>query len=350
MARGSSNTDEFGRSRDDSRYPGEEDNRRGRNEYGRSDDRRLDYRHDDRRLQGFDTRDRYDYDGPRDDRLRNTSGSGDVTGDDNRPNGDAGDRLEPGLVIQGRVSRIESYGAFVDFGRGHRGLVHISQLAPHRVEKVEDVVRMDQIVYAVILELEQRRIRLSMRSVNQQTGEENISDRRDDPHQRPAADGSRSQSRFGKLDHRAKQRQELLRATVMSWRSPRPPRTSELLWARSPSPPGKEKPTLKKVEESGDSDSDTTSSESSSSSSSSESSSSSSSEEERRRRRRKRRRGIDRRDKGRRRRSRRRRSPSTDSSSSSSSDSESEDSNAGAKKKSKHHTDEHFQNSEPRLR
>lgn len=246
------------------------------------------------------------------------------------------DRLAPGVVIQGRVSRIESYGAFVDFGRGQRGLVHISQLAPRRVEKVEDVIRMGQTVYAVILEIDSRRIRLSMRSINQETGEENVNDRRDDSAYHrggTTGGGPRGQhhANVGSLDRRGRQRQELLRSNVFSWRSPRDSNTPDILWARSPSPP-KEKQSGKKPVDSESSDSDTTAS----SSSSSYESMSSSSEE--RRRRRKRRRG---REKGRRRR-RRRRSPSTSSSSSSDSSSgasDSDESSVQARKKKKHAVD-----------
>ncbi|RMD74140.1 MAG: 30S ribosomal protein S1, partial [Chloroflexi bacterium] len=49
-------------------------------------------------------------------------------------------QLEPGQIIEGTVSGIATFGAFVDIGVGRDGLVHISALAPHRVAKVEDVV------------------------------------------------------------------------------------------------------------------------------------------------------------------------------------------------------------------
>lgn len=304
MARDNS-TDEFGRSRDDSRYRGEN---RGRYE----DNHRREERRDDRRPE----QPRYN------DRSRDGGGDRPRNGDDNRDDRNGGDnRLEPGVVIQGKVSRIESYGAFIDFGRGQRGLVHISQLAPHRVEKVEDVVHLDRNVYAVILEVDQRRIRLSMRSVNQETGEENVNERRDD-HRRgdQRGGGPQGQPNNGKWDHRARQRQQLLQTDVITWRDAPRERGSDLLWSRSPSPPAREKPPAKKDEE-GESDGSESGSDSSSSSESSESS-----EEERRRRRKRRRaKGGDKR-----RRRRRRRSPST--SSSSSSDGSSKDESASEKK------------------
>ncbi|MCK4334348.1 S1 RNA-binding domain-containing protein, partial [candidate division WOR-3 bacterium] len=47
-----------------------------------------------------------------------------------------------GQIYEGTVVRITNFGAFVELFRGKDGLVHISNLAPHRVERVEDVVKM----------------------------------------------------------------------------------------------------------------------------------------------------------------------------------------------------------------
>lgn len=65
------------------------------------------------------------------------------------------DRLQPGAVVHGRVSRIEDYGAFVTFGRGHEGLVHVSNLSHERVAHPTDVVRVGDAVEARILYLKQ---------------------------------------------------------------------------------------------------------------------------------------------------------------------------------------------------
>ena len=50
--------------------------------------------------------------------------------------------VEVGEIYEGTVVRITNFGAFVELFRGKDGLLHISNLAPHRVEKVEDVVKM----------------------------------------------------------------------------------------------------------------------------------------------------------------------------------------------------------------
>jgi len=58
-----------------------------------------------------------------------------------------------GDVVTGTVSRLESFGAFVDIGGGVEGLVHISNLALSRVERVEDVVKIGDVVRAKVLEI-----------------------------------------------------------------------------------------------------------------------------------------------------------------------------------------------------
>jgi small subunit ribosomal protein S1 len=74
------------------------------------------------------------------------------------------DDVQPGMELQGKVKRIEIYGAFVDVGVGVDGLLHISQLGRPNVKNVEDVVKAgDQItVYVLKVEPENRRIALSL--------------------------------------------------------------------------------------------------------------------------------------------------------------------------------------------
>lgn len=70
--------------------------------------------------------------------------------------------IEPGQVFLGRVIRVTSFGAFVEFLQGKEGLVHISKLDKKRVERVEDIVRVgDQILVKVIEIDKQGRVNLS---------------------------------------------------------------------------------------------------------------------------------------------------------------------------------------------
>jgi len=72
--------------------------------------------------------------------------------------------LQPGMEIQGKVVRLEKFGAFVDLGAETDGLVHISEMASRRVNKPSDVVSEGDVVSVWIKEVDrkQRRISLTM--------------------------------------------------------------------------------------------------------------------------------------------------------------------------------------------
>lgn len=70
---------------------------------------------------------------------------------------------EVGKVYEGKVVNIKDFGAFVNILPGTDGMVHISKLADHRVEKVEDVVKEGQIVKVKITGIDERgKINLTM--------------------------------------------------------------------------------------------------------------------------------------------------------------------------------------------
>lgn len=70
---------------------------------------------------------------------------------------------QPNEEYEGTVKRIMNFGAFVEILPGKEGLVHISQLAPERVENVEDVVKIGQKVKVRVVEVDdQGRLNLSM--------------------------------------------------------------------------------------------------------------------------------------------------------------------------------------------
>ncbi len=73
---------------------------------------------------------------------------------------------EIGKIYNGRVERIVDFGAFVNILPGKDGLLHISQIAQERVEKVSDYLQEGQNVDVVVLDVDQRgRIKLSMKEV-----------------------------------------------------------------------------------------------------------------------------------------------------------------------------------------
>jgi len=74
------------------------------------------------------------------------------------------DDLQPGLKTEGKVVRLEKFGAFVDIGMETEGLVHISEMASGRVNKPSDVVSEGDVVTVYVKEADRkaRRISLSM--------------------------------------------------------------------------------------------------------------------------------------------------------------------------------------------
>jgi polyribonucleotide nucleotidyltransferase len=80
---------------------------------------------------------------------------------------------ELGVIYDGTVVKVTDFGAFVNFFGSRDGLVHISQLAPKRVQKASDVVKEGDKVKVKLLGFDERgKVRLSMKVVDQQTGED----------------------------------------------------------------------------------------------------------------------------------------------------------------------------------
>ena len=73
---------------------------------------------------------------------------------------------EPGRKYKGKVKTIQPFGAFVEILPGRDGLVHISELADHRVEKVEDVVHVGDEVEVLCLGVDPKgKVKLSMKAL-----------------------------------------------------------------------------------------------------------------------------------------------------------------------------------------
>ncbi|WP_208434961.1 polyribonucleotide nucleotidyltransferase [Bartonella phoceensis] len=88
------------------------------------------------------------------------------------------DEPEVGAIYQGTVVKTAEFGAFVNFFGSRDGLVHISQLASERVTKTTDVVKEGDKVWVKLMGFDERgKVRLSMKIVDQQTGEEITGDK-----------------------------------------------------------------------------------------------------------------------------------------------------------------------------
>ena len=79
----------------------------------------------------------------------------------------AEEKYPVGSVVEGKVVRLNTFGAFVELESGLDGLVHISQVATKRIEKVEDALKVGDVVRVKVLDVdtEKKRISLSIRAV-----------------------------------------------------------------------------------------------------------------------------------------------------------------------------------------
>lgn len=78
---------------------------------------------------------------------------------------------EVGALYEGKVTRIMDFGAFVEIFPGTEGLVHISQLAPERVNKVTDIVKEGDIIPVIVTEIDsQGRVNLSRKAALKRQG------------------------------------------------------------------------------------------------------------------------------------------------------------------------------------
>jgi small subunit ribosomal protein S1 len=84
-------------------------------------------------------------------------------------------RYHPGLVVNGKVTKLTNFGVFVELEPGLEGLLHISELADHKVENPEEVVKVGDPIEVKVLRVDpaERKIGLSRKRAHwQKDGEE----------------------------------------------------------------------------------------------------------------------------------------------------------------------------------
>jgi len=81
--------------------------------------------------------------------------------------------IEVGVTYHGKVVSTTNFGAFVEVLPGKDGMIHISELADFRVEKVEDIVKVGDMVHAKCIGIDERgRVKLSRKAAMAEMGEE----------------------------------------------------------------------------------------------------------------------------------------------------------------------------------
>ena len=73
--------------------------------------------------------------------------------------------LQSGMMLEGVITNVANFGAFVDIGVHQDGLIHISQLSGHFVRNPADIVKVQQRVWVTVLavDMERKRVSLSMK-------------------------------------------------------------------------------------------------------------------------------------------------------------------------------------------
>ena len=89
--------------------------------------------------------------------------------------------IEVGTVYTGKVTRLLPFGAFMEILPGKEGMIHISELADHRVAQIEDEVKVGDEVTAKVIRNEDGKIALSRKAVFETTPRPSTDERRDGP-------------------------------------------------------------------------------------------------------------------------------------------------------------------------
>jgi small subunit ribosomal protein S1 len=110
------------------------------------------------------------------------------------------EKYQVGTIVDGKVTKIVPFGAFVELGDSIEGLVHISEMAPRHIDTPAQVVKVGQIVKVKVMEInpERRRISLSMKAAAAELGIEIEVDESIQPEERPQR---KRNDRRGKKDN-----------------------------------------------------------------------------------------------------------------------------------------------------
>src|SRR5690349_9425671 len=89
--------------------------------------------------------------------------------------------IQPEMVVKGKVVRLETYGAFVDFGAERPGLIHVSELTRGYVKTASEVLKEGEEIEAKVLDVDRRKrqIRLSMKALQPEIVQEEKPERED---------------------------------------------------------------------------------------------------------------------------------------------------------------------------
>ena len=109
--------------------------------------------------------------------------------------------LKPGMVLEGTVTNVAAFGAFIDIGVHQDGLVHVSQLADKFVKDPHEIVKTGQVVKVTVVEVDvpRKRIGLTMKK-------DGGASARDDRNARGPAKGSQRDGAKGRSPQHSRQK------------------------------------------------------------------------------------------------------------------------------------------------
>jgi small subunit ribosomal protein S1 len=106
--------------------------------------------------------------------------------------------LKPDMVVKGKVSRLEAYGAFVEIGAERPGLVHVSEISNNYVKNPSEVLKEGDEVEAKILDVDRRKkqIRLSIKAAMPKPEEVVVEVKKDEPRKERGSKKGKKQDEF----------------------------------------------------------------------------------------------------------------------------------------------------------
>jgi len=125
--------------------------------------------------------------------------------------------IQPDLTVKGKVIRLETYGAFVDFGAERPGLIHVSELTHGYVKTAGDVLKEGEEIEAKVLDVDRRKrqIRLSMKALQPEIIEEKKPEREE--RKSKGKRNSRKEDNVAEVEAEAASNEQQFTAMQIAW-------------------------------------------------------------------------------------------------------------------------------------
>lgn len=113
-------------------------------------------------------------------------------------------QLKEGAIVEGKVTGITKYGAFVKIDDNTNGMIHISEISSNFVKDISEHLELEQIIKAVVVGLNDGKLSLSIKKLQQLEGEKNANKQEKRENHRTVNQGSKSPEEYSKPDKASK--------------------------------------------------------------------------------------------------------------------------------------------------